>query len=100
MVARAYYAGGARVVVDGIPLRLARRPSPTYARWLKEREKASEFYNRQERANERAKEAKRAMQIYAETLGIELAAAKLRIDAQRLHVLDNPLIDLSLEYDL
>lgn len=91
----AYYAGGARVVVDGIPLRLVRKPGATYARWLKERDEPEK-----RSAIDRANDAKQVMQIYADMLEISLTQAKVRIDIQRLHVLANPLRDLSMEYDL
>lgn len=97
-----YYAGGARVVIAGIPIRLARKPSPTNLADMRicAKETGLDFSTSRERAMQRVAEAKHAIEIYAATLGISTAKAKRRIDKQRLHVMENPLVDLSLEYDL
>lgn len=105
IVAKSYYAGGARVVVDGVPLRMARKPSAANLSWLKtwERYRSADnlmYYNRAEKAQRVAKQANRAIQIYADTLEISVNRAKALIAQQRAHIGRNPLIDLSLEYDL
>jgi len=103
MVQRAYYAGGSRVVVDGIPIRLARPISAANLKDLREFEKwrsTSLFDSRDEKARARVAEAKRSITAYAAALGISERVAKNRIERQRLHMLANPLRDISLEYDL
>lgn len=102
-VAKAYYAGGFRAVIGGIPTRLARKPSArdlaNMRAWEKEREKPW-YFTRQEYAEARAKAANDAIELYADMLEISVTQAKARIAAQRLHELANPTRDLSLEYDL
>lgn len=102
-----YYASGARVVIGGIPIRLARKPSANFLSWMRadERDAAKEYTgrskeDREEYAKNRARDARAAIEAYADALEISLSQAKARIAAQRQHVLANPLIDLSLEYDL
>jgi len=98
---RAYYAGGARVVIDTVPMKLARKPSAHNVAWMKDAAKPGASYlNARERADARVKDAQRVIQIYAETLGIDVKAAKARIERQRLDILANPVVDLSMEYDL
>lgn len=99
----AYYAGGARVLVDGVPIRVARKPSAANLAYLRafERYRISERGDTpSERARNRARDANKAIEIYAETLEISLTQAKARINRQRNHLIANPLVDLSLEYDL
>lgn len=100
----AYYSGGVRVVIDGVPVRLARKPSAKALalaqQELREIEKWRCTLSPVERREKRAKEAKEAIARYAETLGISVAAAQEKISAQHIHNADNPLIDLSMKYDL
>lgn len=105
MTARDYYAGGFRAMVEGVPVRLAHKPSAHNLAWMRsdarEREKDNwRYLSPIERREERAKEARRTMQIYADALGISLDAAKAKIGAQHEHNAANPLIDLSWKYDL
>lgn len=99
----AYYAGGVRIVVDGIPIRIARPISKANLAWLKAHEAERQkpwFVDSREKALRRTQEANEAIQIYAETLEISVRQAKARIERQRLHMLANPVRDISLEYDL
>jgi hypothetical protein len=104
---KSYYAGGARVVIGGVPIRLARAPSArdladmrAWARYLESEPKCDTNAERQARAKTRALEARKRIELYAEMLGISVRSAKARIEKQRLHNLANPVLDLSLEYDL
>jgi protease II len=102
---KAYYVGGCRVMVDGVPIRLARKPSAHNLADLRAHEREREldntkWLNPRERAADRVKRSINAVNTYAETLGISVKAARARIEAQRLHELANPMRDLSLEYDL
>lgn len=103
--AKGYYAGGYRAVIEGVPIRLARKPSAHNLAWSRSWERylnsdASSFLNAAERRAQKAKEARDMIGIYAEALEITENQAKARIAAQRQHVAQNPLVDLSLEYDL
>lgn len=100
-----YYAGAARVVVDGVPLRLARKPSAANLSWLKEWERYRSvdnlmYYNRAEKAQRVAKQAREDIAAYAEILEITESRAKALIAQHWIHVRRFPLVDLSLEYDL
>jgi hypothetical protein len=100
----AYYAGGARVVIGGIPIRLARSPSAFDLADMRahEKERTAEYRGDtpRERAQNRVRDANNAIDCYARSLGISVKEAKRRIEAQRLHNLANPVQDLSLAYDL
>lgn len=93
-----YYAGGARVLLHGVPIRLARKPSAHNLAWSREHERYRESDTREPYL--RAKDAMRAIEIYADVLEISLVQARARIAAQRNHLIANPLVNLSLEYDL
>lgn len=97
-----YYAGGARIVIDGVPLRVARKPSDANLKFLREYEKyrVESVFTRAERAATIAKEARDTIKLYAEILEISENRAKALIAQHRAHVIANPLVDLSLEYDL
>lgn len=98
-----YYQGGARVVIDGVPIRLARKPSKSNLADLREFEKERVKpwdENRKEKAERIAAEAKRTIQAYAETLGINEDAARAKIHDQREYLIANPPADLSWDYDL
>ena len=103
---RAYYAGGARIVVEGVPIKLARKPSDANLAWSRAYERylnsdASSFlFNPIERRTRRAQEARRTIIRYAEALDITENRAKALIAQHRRHLIANPLVDLSLEYDL
>jgi hypothetical protein len=104
---RSYYAGGFRVVIGGIPLRLTRKPSANFVAWMRadHREGEKEYKgrskeDRQDYAKRRARDAREAIEQYAAALEISVNQAKARIARQRQHELANPLRDLSLEYDL
>lgn len=98
-----YYSGGVRVIVDGVPIRLARKPSKSNLADLREYEKdrAKPWdENRAEKAERIAAEARREISVYAEMLGIDEETARQKIGFQREHVIANPLVDLSWDYDL
>jgi predicted dehydrogenase len=100
---RAYYAGGARVVIDGVPIRLARKPSRHNLEWSRNYEayRTKPFYEtRAEKAKCLADEAIHTIRVYAEMLGIDEDAARARIHNQREYLIANPPVDLSMEYDL
>lgn len=103
--AKSYYAGGYRAVIEGVPIKLARKPSAHNLAWSRRWEKylnsdASSFLGAKKLRAQKAKEARDIIGIYADRLGITENQAKARIAAQRQHVAQNPLVDLSLEYDL
>lgn len=107
MVAKRYYAGGFRAVVDGVPIRLAREPSKrdladlrAWVKYLNTPEPCRTKAEREERARNRVRDAREVIEQYAAALGISVKAAKARIEKQRLHNLANPVRDMSLEYDL
>lgn len=100
-----YYVGGARVAVEGVPIRLARKPSAHNLAGMRSEaayrtKHGDSVLSTKERAIERAKAANTAIQIYADMLEISLTQAKARISAQRLHVMANPVQDLTQVYDL
>lgn len=102
---KSYYAGGHRVVIEGVPIRLVRKPSAHNLAWSRKWEKylnsdASSFLDAKELRKQHAKEARDAIALYAEILEITETQAKARIAKQRRHLLANPVRDLSLEYDL
>jgi CHAD domain-containing protein len=105
-VDRAYYAGGCRIVIDGTPMRVARRPSDANLKDLRSWEayRAKPDWSgpggRLERARHVAKQAREEIESYADALDITVTRAKALIAQQRAHVTQNPLVDLSLEYDL
>lgn len=103
-----YYAGGARVVIDGIPIRLARKPSTAnladmrlqakFGYWM-----APGYYSPKERAEIRVNKANRANRAfgrYGNALGITEKESRALVEKHWRHILANPLVDLSLEYDL
>lgn len=101
----AYYAGGCRVLVEGVPIKLARKPSAHNLAWSRSWEKylnsdASSYLETAERRARNAKEARDKIKLYAEVLEISENQAKTRIAIQRQHLIANPIVDLSLEYDL
>ncbi|MBA3831643.1 MAG: hypothetical protein H0X34_07080 [Chthoniobacterales bacterium] len=100
-----YYAGGVRVLVDGVPIRMTRKPSATNLAHLRmwEKHRARPFngiYNRRERAQMIATAARDAIKAYAEALDISETQAKARIAIQRRHLGANPVLDLSWEDNL
>lgn len=101
----AYYAGGYRATVEGVPIKLARKPSAHNLAWSRSWEKyqnsdASSFLEMKELRKQRAKEARDTITLYAEILEITENQAKARIARQRRHLIAHPVADLSLEYDL
>ena len=101
----AYYAGGYRAVIEGVPIKLARKPSAHNLAWSRSWEKylnsdASSFLDAKELRKQRAKEARDTIKLYADLLEISESRAKALIAAHRRHLLANPVCDLSLEYDL
>lgn len=98
-----YYRGAARVVVEDVPIRLARKPSAHNLAWSRqfERERAKPFrYDGISRGMAIAERAKRDILLYAKMLQISESEARARITAHREHLIRNPFRDLSLEYDL
>jgi hypothetical protein len=101
----AYYAGGVRVIVEGVPIRMARKPSELNLARLRKHERErvkidSNYYSRAEKAAYVAQKARDAIRFYADRLDITENRAKALIAVHRKHLAQNPLIDLSLEYDL
>lgn len=101
-MSKTYYKGGCRVVVDGVPIRLARKPSAESLRDLRtwERSSAYEYETRTKRAQRIANDAIANITTYAEMLGRSYEVAEALIVLHREHIAKNPLVDLSLEYDL
>ena len=102
---RAYYVGGARVVVEGVPIKLARKPSDANLAWSRAYQRylnsdASSFLDAKELRAQRAQEARKTIVRYAEALDITENRAKALIAQHRRHLIANPMVDLSLEYDL
>lgn len=100
---KAYYLGGCRVVVEGVPIRLARKPSEHNLKWSRAWTaylEKPEYYSPADRRANVVRDAKAAIHAYALALGITDAAAKKKIAAHATHRLANPLVDLSQEYDL
>lgn len=103
----AYYAGGCRAVIQGVPIRLARKPSARdladMRRAAADGEKEYKGYSKEDReeyAKNRARDARAAIEAYADALEISVSQAKARIAAQRQHELANPPRAAYLEYDL
>lgn len=100
---KAYYSGGCRVVVEGIPIRLARKPSVHNLKWSRSwtayLEKPEYCGGAERRANV-VRDAKQAIENYAVALGIDVLEAKARISIQQTRNLYHPPRDMSLEYDL
>lgn len=98
----AYYRGGARIVLDGIPCRVARKPSARNLADMRahERDSGLDIYSRKERAEMRAAEAQQAFRIYADALGISEPEAREKVAAHWRYKIENPMLDLSWEYDL
>ncbi len=102
---RGYYAGGTRLVIDDIPIRVEGKPSATNVAYLREYEryrikKNFVFWPRREIAHDEVAQANGAIRSYSEALGIDFDDAKVLIEKHRLYLADNPPRDESLEYDL
>ena len=83
---RTYYRGAARVILDGIPCRMRRKPSKWYFEEIKKFEKLrKENRTTQEKAIARARDARNAIEAYAAALGTDVRHAKALIERHRLH---------------
>lgn len=98
---KAYYAGAARAVVQGVPIRLAKKPSAANkAKIGSGTIQDPDFSTRAERAHERKVRNKWEIQTYSEMLGISYFSALRKAVRQRAYMAANPPLDISLEYDI
>src|SRR5260221_683340 len=87
--ARDYYAGGFRVMLHGVPLRLARKPSPEnladMRRWRDERG-TREYESAKDRSKRLSQEKDQERESYGLALGLSYEEVIERVNVQRLHL--------------
>jgi len=97
--ARDYYAGGFRVMLHGVPLRLARKPSAEnladMRRWRDLRVSLHGYESAKDRNKRLSQEKDHEREAYADALGVSYGQAIDKANDQRLHLYANPPLDLS-----